>query len=59
MRNAFMAGAQHLFASMIEMLDPGTDETPDDMRRMGLIARELEVFGNELELRVARAKGSA
>jgi hypothetical protein len=59
MRNAYMAGAQHLFASMLGMLDPGTEETPDDMRRMDLIAREMEVFGKELELRVARAKGSA
>jgi hypothetical protein len=59
MRNAFMAGAQHLFSSMMTILDPGTEETPDDMRRMGLIADELEAFGRELELRVARAGGSA
>jgi hypothetical protein len=59
MRNAFMAGAQHLFSSMMTILDPGIEETPDDMRRMGLISDELEAFGRELELRVTRAKGSA
>lgn len=59
MRMAFMAGAQHLFASMLGVLDPGLEETPDDMRRMDLIHRELEVFAKELELRIARTKGSA
>jgi hypothetical protein len=59
MRNAFMAGAQHLFASMLGMLDPGVEETPDDMRRMELIHNELEAFRAELELRVAKAKGRA
>lgn len=59
MRNAFMAGAQHLFASIMTMLDPGVEETPADLRRMDLIARELEAFGKELELRVAKAEGRA
>jgi hypothetical protein len=59
MRMAFMAGAQHLFASMIGMMDPEPDETPDDMRRMDLIHQELESYRKELELMVARTKGSA
>lgn len=59
MRNAFMAGAQHLFASIMTMLDPGVEETPADLRRMDLIDRELEAFGKELELRVAKAEGRA
>ncbi len=58
MRMAFMAGAQHLFASMIGMLDPGTDETPDDMKRMDLIHAELEAFRAEL-MRWVETKGSA
>jgi hypothetical protein len=57
MRMAFMAGAQHLFASMIGMLDPEPGETPDDMRRMELIHKELEVFAEELKLKVAMAAG--
>lgn len=59
MRNAFMAGAQHLFASIMNVLDPGTEPTDADMNRMSLIAAELETFGKELELRVAKASGSA
>jgi hypothetical protein len=59
MRLAFMAGAQHLFASMMSMMDPGTEETEADLRRMDLIHEELETFRKELELRAARSKGSA
>lgn len=57
MRMAFMAGAQHLFASMIGMLDPEPEETPDDMRRLDLIHKELEVFAKELKLKMAMAAG--
>jgi len=57
MRLAFMAGAQHLFASMIGMLDPEPSETPDDMKRMDLINQELDAFRGELELWVAKEKG--
>lgn len=48
MRKAYMAGAQHLWSSIMTMLDPGADETPADMRRMDLIATELENFADEL-----------
>lgn len=58
MRLAYMAGAQHLFSSMIGMLDPEPEETPDDMRRMDLIHAELKDFSKELELWVAKTKGS-
>lgn len=47
LRAAYFAGAQHLFATMISMLDPGTEETEDDMRRMDLIHNELERFIDE------------
>lgn len=59
MRLAFMAGAQHLFSSMIEMLDPGSQETPDDLRRMDLINDELEAFAKEIELRARKPEGNA
>jgi hypothetical protein len=59
MHMAYMAGAQHLFASMIGMLDPDADVTDDDNRRMDLIHKELEDYRQKLELMVARAKGSA
>ena len=58
MRMAFMAGAQHLFGSMLGMLDPGLEETPDDMRRMDLIHKELAAFEQELRLRMTKPAGS-
>jgi hypothetical protein len=49
MRMAFFAGAQHLFASIITVLDPGTEPTPRDLERMELIYDELEQFRDELK----------
>ena len=49
MRFAYIAGAQHLFSSIVSMLDPGTDEiTEADLTRMDLIHKELEAFRLEL-----------
>jgi hypothetical protein len=59
MRLAYMAGAQHLFSSIMRMLDPDPIETPDDMRRMDLIDEELDAFRQELELWVAKTKGAS
>ena len=59
MRNAFMAGAQHLFASIMTVLDPGTEPTDADMERMSMIADELDAFGKELISRIGKASGSA
>lgn len=59
MRLAFMAGAQHLFGSMMGLLDPEPTVTLDDMRRMDLIHQELEAFRRELELWAAKTKGKA
>lgn len=54
MRNAFFAGAQHLFASIMGILDPGSEPTDADMERMDNIAKELQNFYNEF---VAKHKG--
>jgi|SRR5262252_9415924 len=59
MRMAFMAGAQHLFTSILSVLDPGEEPTDADLRRLDLIHKELETFRKEMELRVSKAKGSA
>jgi hypothetical protein len=48
-RTAFMAGAQHLFASLMGILDPGAEPTEDDMRRMSLINKELQDFTEEFK----------
>lgn len=60
MRWAFMAGAQHLFASIMTILEPGDDEpTEKDLARMDLISQELENFYQELTTRYTPTKGSA
>jgi hypothetical protein len=46
-RIAFFAGAQHLFASIMGILDPGREPTQKDLEQMSLIAKELENFAEE------------
>lgn len=57
LRVVFFAGAQHLFASIVRMLDPGSDPTKADLRRMDSIERELDRFADELKA-IARKKMS-
>lgn len=59
MRIAFMAGAQHLYGSIMSMMESDREPTDADMRRMSLIASELEAFGVELKFRVQKPKGEA
>lgn len=49
MRKAFFAGAQHLFSSILSILDQGEEPTADDLRRMDLINAELGQFVEELQ----------
>ena len=53
MRMAFMAGAQHLWGSIMTVLEPGNEPSDADMRRMGLISDELDAYAKELSLRIA------
>lgn len=48
MKKAFFAGAQHLFSCIMNALEDGQDATENDLRRMSLIADELNAFGAEL-----------
>lgn len=59
MRNAFFAGAQHLFGSIMSILDPGDEPTESDLNRMTLIDVELKEFIRAFELRHGVTKGSA
>lgn len=47
-RKAFFAGAQHLFGSIMTMLDPGTEPTDADLTRMDRIHEELAAFVRSL-----------
>ena len=44
LRTAFFAGAQHLFGSIMSIMDAGDEASSDDMRRMTAISRELDSF---------------
>lgn len=59
MRLAYMAGAQHLFAALMVILDEDAEPTDTDMRRMELINKELAAFADELRLMVKKPRGSA
>jgi len=47
LRLAFFAGAQHLFGSITSMLDPDAEASERDLKRMTLIAHELNAFIDE------------
>lgn len=44
MRNAFFAGAQHLFGSIMSVMDSDREPTANDLRRMDMIDKELREF---------------
>jgi hypothetical protein len=44
LRAAFFAGAHQLFASIMNILEPGAEPTTKDLVRMELIHHELEAF---------------
>jgi len=58
MRSVFFAGAQHLFSSIMTVLDPGQDPTEPDLARMEQIASELERFIRTYETSI-KTEGSA
>jgi hypothetical protein len=56
---AFMAGADHLFSSIMNILDADAEPTDADLRRMDQIHRELEGWRGRLAERVMTTKGHA
>ena len=48
---AFMAGAQHLFSSIMTILSPGEEITDKDLKVMDLISQELDAYSAELQRR--------
>ena len=56
---SFMAGAQHVFASMVSGLDPGDEPTEADMRRYDRMHAELEAWTDRLLARAMPTQGSA
>jgi len=59
MQLAFMAGAEHVWSSVMAMLDFGEEPTDADLHRMNLIQREIDEWRGVLSERVDPVKGSA
>ena len=59
MRNAFFAGAQHLFSSIMTILEPGAEPTDKDLERFDLIDKELRSFINDFSIRRLPTEGRA
>ncbi|MEF2553213.1 hypothetical protein VQ042_17930 [Aurantimonas sp. A2-1-M11] len=59
MRNAFFAGAQHLFSSIMTVLEPDAEPTQADMDRLTRIDEELQRFIAEFAAGNAPTAGSA
>lgn len=53
MEQSFMAGALHLWTSVMHILDPGEEPTDRDLRRMDLIEEELRRYEETLKARAA------
>jgi len=51
MRMAFIAGADFLFTSIMNVMEAGTEPTPKDLERMSRIHDELERFRKEFTTR--------
>lgn len=49
MRKAFFSGAQHIFSSIMNFLEEGTEPTGKDLNRMDLLHQELQGFVKELK----------
>lgn len=59
METAFMAGAQHLFGSIMSFLDDDDEPTDADMRRMDLVNKELRTWIERYKLKQFNVEGSA
>jgi hypothetical protein len=59
MRMAFFAGAQHLLASIMTILEPDAEPTHKDLERMDLIQRELQDFINVFTIQNCPTEGRA
>jgi len=56
---AFMAGADHLFSSIMSIMDPGEEPTDADLRRMDMIHAELERWRGSIAERIQPSQGHA
>lgn len=57
MRIAYLAGAEHVWSSVMSIMDPGEEPTDKDMARMALIQNEIDGIRAELSEYVTPAQG--
>jgi hypothetical protein len=54
MEKAFLAGAEHLWSSVMVGLDPDAEPTVDDERRMELIEAEIKIIRGRLTSKIGK-----
>jgi len=59
MRESFLAGAQHLYGSIMGVLNEDDEPSAEDLRRMEMISRELSEFIRDYKLRHGETEGNA
>lgn len=59
MQIVFMAGAEHAWSSIMNLLDPDAEPTAADLRRMELIQREIDEWRGKLSERIHPSQGNA
>ncbi len=57
MRMAFFAGAQHLFGSIMGILEPDAEPTEKDLERVSLINSELNEFIEQFKAHLQAGHG--
>jgi len=58
-REAFEAGCELVFTSIMNMMEPGTEPTEHDLQRMDSIFREVQAIQQRLQLKYGRSMGNA
>ncbi len=59
-RMCYLAGAQHLWASLLSFLEDGSEPTMQDLQRMAKVSAELEAFAAWLKAeRTSRSRRAA
>lgn len=59
LRNAYFGGAQHLYASIMAIMEADREPTDKDLERMELIHQELEAWAKTMRMPPRRADTSA
>lgn len=56
-RRGFYAGAQHLFGSIMSVMEEGSEPTENDLKRMDQIHTELDTFAQSFRVGVGSKEG--